>query len=151
MTTSLVRLGEADLDENKATRGNDLGWSESSARKLQATHCSHCGRTFFPAKEVCSSCYTAKSIASVELSPFGRVYAFTIQRMMTPKWGSQPLVVCYADLQLEGIRVFGRLECAPEEAQIGLPVELVVDDREVAPDGFVYYHFRPVVQASKES
>ncbi len=139
------------MDENKETQCDGRSKEEQPHRMVQGTCCGLCGRTFFPAKEVCSNCYTDEGIAPVELNPFGIVYTFAVQTMMTRKWGPGPLVVCYADMQDQGTRVFGRLDCAPEEARIGMAVELVVDDREMPPDGFVYYHFRPVIPTSEEN
>lgn len=137
------------MNQKGTNGGNRHG--ESAIPKLLATRCGQCGRTFFPAKQVCHHCYTDQGILPAKLSPVGIVYAYTVQRMMTPKWGTNPIVVCYADLEGSGLRVFGRLQCAPEDLRTGMPVELVVEDREPARDGFVYFHFRPKGKASKES
>jgi uncharacterized OB-fold protein len=91
---------------------------------------------------VCATCYTDEEIEPVELGTFGKTYSVAVQRMMPVGRESSPYVVCYVDLEGSGVRLFGKLDCEPEEAQIGMSVEVVVDIQDAAPDGFVYYHFR---------
>ncbi len=116
--------------------------------RLLATHCQRCGRTFFPPKRICPNCFIEEGIESVELSRRGQTYSVAIQRMVPIGKEPGPNVVCYVDLEMSGVRLFGRLDCAPEEARIGMPVEVVVDG-ESTPDGFLPYHFRKRGQGSR--
>jgi uncharacterized OB-fold protein len=128
-------------------------WPSESPRLL-ASRCRACGELCFPQQESCPAC-TARDAESVELSPRGRLWTFTIQRFPppTPPWigpsdpGSfVPFGVGYVELP-EGIRVEGRLtENDPAKLEIGMEMELVVEKFQADADGneLVTFAFRPV-------
>ncbi len=108
---------------------------------LVGGRCPACGAHFFPAREVCSRCLS--ELATVALSGRGTVYTYTVIHQAPPGFET-PYVLAYVDLP-EGVRVLGQLEVPPEEARIGVQVELTLtplgrDDegREV-----VGFRFRP--------
>jgi uncharacterized OB-fold protein len=128
----------------------------SERPRLLASRCRVCGELCFPQQEACPAC-TARDAESVELSPRGRLWTWTIQRFPppTPPWigpsdprSFVPFGVGYVELP-EGIRVEGRLtENDPARLEIGMEMELVLEKFQDDADGneLVTFAFRPVAE-----
>lgn len=118
--------------------------------RLQGTLCSQCGQRHFPAQIVCPRCQNR------QLSPFafsgrGRLYSYTVVYQAPGQFTPfVPYIVGLVDLE-EGPRVTAQLtDVRPQEAQIGMPLEMVV--RKIREEGerglIVYgYKFRPPVKS----
>ena len=128
-------------------------WPSPSPRLL-ASRCKACGEVTFPQQEACPSC-TGRQAETIELSPRGRLWTFTIQRFpppVPPYAGEadrdvfEPFGVGYVELP-EGIRVEARLtESEPERLEIGMEMELATlpFGRDEGGRPRVTFAFRPV-------
>ncbi len=130
------------------------------APRLLASRCRNCGELTFPVQEGCPAC-AARDSETVELSPRGQLWTFTIQRFPPPppfagpadRESYQPFGVGYVELP-EGIRVEGRLtESDPAKLEIGMEMELVLVPFRFA-DGSetrTTFAFRPVAHEEESA
>lgn len=113
------------------------------AGRLIGSACPGCGAHYFPQRRTCGRCLS-EGLERVELSTSGTVYTVTVVHQSTPEF-EVPYLLAYVDLP-EGVRVPAQLSgCEPEEATIGMSVELVVEPFGVSDDGEppLGYRFRP--------
>jgi uncharacterized OB-fold protein len=85
-------------------------------RSLTGSRCLHCRTVAFPEARGCQSC-GHRSTETVELSPRGTVWGFTVQRFapksppyVVPAGGFVPFAVGYVELA-EGVKVEAVLDC----------------------------------------
>lgn len=72
---------------------------------LTGTHCATCDRSFFPARELCPTCW-ADDLPAHDLATTGTVATWTVVRM--GKLFEVPYALCYADFAGD-VRVLGRV------------------------------------------
>jgi uncharacterized protein len=117
-------------------------WANLKAHKLTAQRCKSCNKFFsFPPQASCPHCLSAQ-YEWVALSGKGQVYSFvTYHRAWHPAYQERvPYNVSLIDLQ-EGPRLVSNvIGCGHDEVKIGMPVEIVYDDREE----YTLPQFRPV-------
>ncbi len=128
-------------------RGEERIWFEHlRERELVFHRCAGCSRAVFPLRTVCPYCQS-ESLDLERAAGTGTVYSFTTQhRASHPFFAADaPYTLVLVDLD-EGVRVFANLvDCAPDDARVGMAVEAVFDD--VEPE-LTLLRFRP---ASEES
>jgi uncharacterized protein len=111
--------------------------------RLLGSRCRACGAHFFPIREACSGCL-GTDLETVRFSTGGTLYTFSVVRQSTPAF-PVPYVLGYVDLP-EGVRIMAQISgCEPEEAKIGMDLELAVEEFGVGEDGtpLLGYRFRP--------
>jgi uncharacterized OB-fold protein len=111
---------------------------------LVAGKCSKCGRTFFPKKEICPSCFDEGEVREISLSPRGKLATFTIVRR-SPGGKKPPYALGYIETP-EHLRIFAPLEgCDFDRLTIGMEMEVVFEEEELEEGRRVtIYKFRPV-------
>ena len=107
-----------------------LPWWEHAARhELVVQRCSDCGETRLPPAPICAAC-RSEAADWQPLSGRGEVYTFTV--VHRPIAAEQPLPTLIAVIALEGSggrRLMSNLVgVAPEQVEIGMPVEVVWED-----------------------
>lgn len=114
-------------------------WAAAAEGRLVVERCQACGAESFPPRGICRRCHSRSTEAATVSGP-GRVYSFTVNYQ---RW-LPDLEVPYTIVLVEfpdhpGVRVVGRLRgCAPEEAAIGMSVEVGF---EPGPGGFAIPSF----------
>ncbi len=98
-------------------------------RQLVVQRCGACGLLRFPAREVCSACWS-RDAEWTPVSGRGEVFSFYLMHQVYhPAFASEvpyPVVVVQLD---EGPRLTSNLvECARDQIRIGMPVEAVFED-----------------------
>lgn len=118
-------------------------WPSEQPRLIGGA-CADCGAVSFPRPSSCARC-TSQSIGERLLEPTGALWSWTIQRFepKEPYIGPKPFEpygVGYVELA-DGVLVESRLTTAdPDELEIGLPMELVVEPFA----SYLTFAFRPV-------
>jgi len=110
---------------------------------LLGSRCGNCGAHFFPVRQACSGCLHTE-LETVRFSTTGTLYTFSVIRQSTPDF-EVPYALGYVDLP-EGVRVMTQLTGRdPEDYQIGMEMELVVEPFGVTEDGneLAGFRFRP--------
>ena len=116
---------------------------------LLGTKCQDCGIYVFGPATFCQAC-TSANLESVELSPCGTLYSYTVVRVPPAGWpGPVPYVLGQVELK-EGPHVLAEvIDCPESDLRIDMEVELAL--RKVSPDGSevdkVVYKWRPVPSA----
>ena len=117
-------------------------WANLREHKLTAQHCKACGKFFtFPPQGSCPHCLSS-DYDWIAVSGKGKVYSFvTYHRAWHPAYQDKtPYNVSLIDLD-EGPRLISNVVgCKHNEVKIGMPVEIVYDDREE----YTLPQFRPV-------
>lgn len=97
---------------------------DSGQPRLLASHCSACGETFFPRRNICVNC-NGNHIEEITLDGEGHIYTYTIVRHKPQEYiGSVPYIFAQIELP-EGLRINGTLT-ACDDPQIGMRVKLVL-------------------------
>ena len=117
-------------------------WTNLREHKLTAQRCKSCDKFFsFPPQGSCPHCLSPE-YDWVTLSGKGKVYSFvTYHRAWHPAYQEKvPYNVSLIDLQ-EGPRLISNVVgCKHDEVKIGMPVEIVFEDREE----YTLPQFRPL-------
>ena len=116
-------------------------WDALRSRRLDLQTCADCGTMRHYPRPVCSACH---SMAVVWTTASGRgcVHSWTVshQAFHSAFQDCLPIILATVDLE-EGVRMNCRLDgVAPEEIEIGLPVEVDFEDVD---DGVALPYFRP--------
>lgn len=116
-------------------------WSSMREHKLTAQRCRDCGKLFsYPPQGSCPHCLSP-NYEWVPLSGKGKVYSFvTYHRAWHPAYKDKvPYNVSLVDLD-EGPRLISNvIDCPPDQAKIGMPVQIVYQDH----DEYTLPLFRP--------
>lgn len=108
-------------------RDNQTLFDGYRVHELRVPRCNGCGRLFFPPSPRCSSC-GAFDMGYAVASGRGTVYSFTVVHHPQVPGFRYPLVVALVELEeLEGqtVRFLADLVgVTPEQAEVGMPVEL---------------------------
>ena len=102
-------------------------------RQLVVQRCTGCGLLRFPAREVCSRCWS-RDAEWTPVSGRGEVFSFYLMHQVYhPGFAAEvPYPVVVVELE-EGPHLTSNLvECTRDEIRIGMPVEVVFED--VSPD-----------------
>ncbi len=118
-------------------------WEAAKKGKLVLQECGNCGAVQWYPKPWCADCGSL-DVGWTESKGRGTVYSFTIPRRVmdnSPVFESQiPFIIAIVELE-EGPRMYSNIiECKPEQASIGMPVEVVF---EKATDEIQLPKFRP--------
>ncbi len=116
-------------------------WWERVAQDgvLPIQRCAECGKLRHPPRPMCDKCGSQK-FDSIAASGRGTVHTFTVIHYPQFPGYEYPIISIIVDLA-EGERMASTLvECKPEDAQIGMSVELLIHTDE---DGFKIPFFRP--------
>src|SRR4030042_4468186 len=111
---------------------------------LVAGRCSNCGKTVFPKKEICPSCFDKGEVREIPLSQRGKLVTFTIVRRSL---GAKKLPYALGYIETpENLRIFAPLEgCDFDRLTIGMEMEVVFEEEELEEGRkFTIYKFRPV-------
>jgi uncharacterized OB-fold protein len=97
---------------------------------LVVQRCDDCGGRRFPAREICSACLS-RAASWVPVSGKGQVFSFYVMHQIYhPAFASEvPYAVVVVELD-EGPRLTTNVvHCRPDEIRIGMPVEVVFEER----------------------
>ena len=121
------------------------GDSPTEARLL-GSHCSGCGRIYFPARRNCPICLLKGSLENVTLPQRGVLSEFAVAQV-APPGHEPPHAQGYIDLVPGGPRIFSLLRDygRPEDLSQGQSMEMLVVETGCDPDGTLVlgYRFRP--------
>ena len=116
-------------------------WDALRSRRLDLQTCADCGTVRHYPRPVCPACHSM-AVAWTTASGRGVVHSWTVSHQaFHPAFEDRlPIVLATVDLE-EGVRMNCRLDgVAPEEIEIGLPVEVAFED---VGDGVTLPCFRP--------
>jgi uncharacterized OB-fold protein len=119
------------------------GLLQTHPPRLLGSWCEACDTRVFPARDFCPHCDSEAPPASVELSPTGTVFSYTVVRQ-APGARPVPYVLAYVDLD-DRVRVLAQLDEEPQAVHIEQRVQLVL--RNVAlpnEDARLGYAFAPL-------
>ncbi len=100
-------------------------WAAAHAGRFVMPRCNDCGKYHFYPHPLCPFCSSAK-LEWVEVSGRGKLYSYTVVHRAPSKAFADevPYVVAVVELD-EGPRLMSNLTgCAPETAQIGMPLKV---------------------------
>jgi uncharacterized OB-fold protein len=83
--------------------------------------CKDCGKTTFPALELCQFCSSEK-LEKVPLSTIGTLFSFSVTRVPVGPY-IPPIIGGYIDLP-EGTRVFGQIHANVEDMKTGMKLKV---------------------------
>jgi uncharacterized OB-fold protein len=98
-------------------------WDALKEERLLIQRCSGCGALRHPPRPMCPHC-NSLAWGTVAAGGRGTVYSFVVPRHPPFPWFEGTYIVALVELE-EGVRILSNLcDVAPEEAAIGMPVEL---------------------------
>ncbi len=98
-------------------------WEGTAKRELRIQTCIACGALRHPPGPACPAC-GALERGYVVASGRGTVFSFVVHRHPPVPGKELPICIALIDLE-EGVRMVGELvDVAPEELEIGMPVEV---------------------------
>jgi len=111
------------------SRDTRFFWEGLQEGELRIQRCERCGALHHPPMVRCPKCGSYE-LGHTVASGRGRVYSFVeVHHPRVPGF-RYPLVVVLVELD-EGTRLLSNIvACEPEQVEIGMPVELVIDDRD---------------------
>lgn len=119
---------------------------------LLGGRCSGCGHHFFPRRAICPGC-SRTDLDDVDLSPEGKVWTFTIAHQVPPgAIVEAPYVLGRVELP-ERVLVSALIsDCSPEDARVGLDVEIVPVKVREDDEGrdVLAFAYRPVESAKEK-
>jgi len=131
-----VRLGPSTSPDTQ------FFWDGLQQRQLLIQRCAACGSLRHPPRPMCPSCRSLQW-GTVTACGRGVVHSFVIPRHPPMPFMEDPYIVALVELE-EGTRLVSNLcEVAPEEAAIGMPVEVFYLELD---DGLVLHQFRPAAR-----
>jgi len=83
--------------------------------------CGGCGKTSYPAVELCPFCSSEK-LQKVPLSTVGTLFSFSVTRVPVGPY-KPPIIGGYVDLP-EGTRVFGQIHAGVEDVKTGMKLRV---------------------------
>ncbi len=107
-------------------------WEGAKAGRLRLQRCKDCGTVTYYPRPACMRCLSL-NLEWVDTVGTGTVYSYTVTRLAPAGFKEDvPYVLVSVDLP-EGQRILATLvDCAPDQARIGMPVR--VDFRQVTGD-----------------
>lgn len=129
--TTTERWFPGDMPWPAATAETLPWWEAAAAHRLVVQRCRECETTRHPPGPLCPRCRSFDHEWE-ELSGRGTVYTYTVvhQAFVPSLADVLPYIVVAVDLEGgDGVRLVSNLvDCRPEDACVGLPVELVWED-----------------------
>jgi len=118
---------------------NRFFWDAVARGELRIQRCASCGKLRHPPRPMCPKCQSLEW-DTIRASGKGTVHSYVVPYHPQLPMFPQPYIVVLVDLA-EGTRLVSNLiDIAPEEAKVGMPVELVMVEVE---EGFSLPLFRP--------
>lgn len=114
---------------------------------LLANRCTHCGKTFFPKRNLCPHCFEEGVLEDICLSHRGIIYACTVVHIPSPVGIKAPYAYGYVEIPQNQIRIFALFTGAdPFTFTPGQEVELVVEPIRENQNGqeIIGYKFKPI-------
>lgn len=125
----------------------DYPLSEGQQPALLANHCTHCGKTFFPKRNLCPYCFNEGELKDITLDNRGIIYAFTIVHVPSPVGIKAPYAYGYVEIPKNQIRLLALFTGSdPSSFSVGQEVELVVEPVRENNQGkqVIAYKFKPI-------
>ena len=112
------------------TDDNGAFWTGGRDGELLIVRCGACGFWVHPPSPRCPKCLSDAVVPSA-VSGRGTVYSYTINRQAWVPGLEVPFVLAIVELDEQpGLRLMTNLvDCPPEEAEIGMPVEVAFVER----------------------
>lgn len=112
------------------TDDNGAFWTGGRDGELLIVRCGACGYWVHPPSPRCPKCLS-DAVAPSAVSGRGTVYSYTINRQAWVPGLEVPFVLAIVELDEQpGLRLMTNLvDCLPEEAEIGMPVEVAFVER----------------------
>ena len=105
------------------SRDSAFFWEGAERGEFLGQRCAECKRYPPPPRPMCPSCLSVDQ-EIVPLSGRGVIYSYMFPVHPQLPMFEYPLVCVLVELE-EGIRLFSNLyECAPEDVEVGMPVEV---------------------------
>lgn len=104
-------------------------WEATQRHELYLQKCRQCGDMRFHTRAICPSCLSSNT-EWVRSNGKGKLYTFTVtyQNQAAGFRESLPYLMAWVELD-EGVKMLSNVvDCPPEQAKIGMPVEVVFDD-----------------------
>lgn len=124
------------MSENESTEDifrPDLFKSDESGTRLVAGRCKDCGYFTFPKYLACPKCFS-DNIEDEELSPIGKLHAYTVVRRSMPDY-PVPYGLGLVDFP-EGVRVMAQIEFEDiAELKSGIEMRVVIGTIRKSKDG----------------
>ena len=118
-------------------------WDRAADEELWLPHCDSCDQVFWYPRAHCPHCWSS-AVSWVRASGRGRLASYVVNHTPHPGYAAGgPYVIALVELA-EGVRLMANLvEVEPDPARlpVGLPVEVVFEDRG---EGLKVPQFRPV-------
>jgi uncharacterized OB-fold protein len=105
-------------------------WEAARRHQLVVQRCRGCGALRFPARDLCSRCLS-REVEWAPVSGRGTIFSYAIMHQVYhPGFADEvPYAVVQVELE-EGARMLTNVVgCPPAELTIGMPVEVVFEDR----------------------
>lgn len=134
------------LGEEEVLLRDGLFSLPSEKPRLIAGKCTQCGDISFPSKERCGKC-SSSSIDTVLLSDKGKIYTYTIVRQAFPGYKLPNIVAIVKVPEDDTLMIISQIrECDVEEVEIGMEVELIIDELYTTLSGrkVIGYAFKPI-------
>jgi hypothetical protein len=124
--------------------------SPESGPCLIGGKCTTCGRTFFPYREICPSCFMEGKVEEITLDPHGTLVSYTVVRRAPGR--EVPYAIGYI-LTPENLMVFAPVvECNFERLRQGTKMEAVFrPKRDREGHMVISYAYRPIFNAKGET
>ncbi len=115
-------------------------WDAAARHSLELPYCNACARYVFPPRPTCTRCLG--ELRWVAVSGRGTVYSYATMHESYMRGFAPPYLVAQVELDEQaGLRLTTNLiDCAPDDAHIGMRVEVAFEDRG---DGVAVPQFRP--------
>ena len=106
-------------------------WRGGASGLLQLLRCSDCRAFVHPAAPVCGECWSKRLVVEA-VSGRARVATFTVNYKEWVPGPDHPYVIAIVELEEDPrVRLMTNLvECEPDAVRIGMPVEVVFEQRE---------------------
>jgi hydroxymethylglutaryl-CoA synthase len=105
--------------------------------RFYGSRCSACGMVQYPMARVCLACKKREDLEPVKLNKVGKIFTYTVDHLAANL--DHPMGMAVVDLDGGG-RVYVQMtDCAPEEVQIGAPVELAFRRLHAGGENYNYY------------
>ena len=105
-------------------------WEAARRHELAMQRCRGCGTLRFPARDICSRCLS-RSAEWAPVSGRGTIFSFAVMHQVYhPGVADEvPYAVVLVELEEGGRLLSNVVGCPPAELTVGMPVEVVFEDR----------------------
>lgn len=111
-----------------ASRRMQPFWEGARKGELRIQQCRDCGRRFFPARDLCTSCL-GQNLEWVAASGRATLFSYTVMHQVYDPAFADRVPYAVADVQLaEGPRMISNvIDCPASNLRIGMPLEVRFD------------------------